>query len=73
MEKSWFASYVGFQDPVILQSLIYLLYIPLIAYYPEYVPPLVANPFVLVNEYLVLSPVLLQYLDIFINYLERLS
>ena len=54
--------YVGFQDPVILQSLIYLLPIPLIDYYPEYVPPLVANPFVLVNEYLVLSPVLLQYL-----------
>ena len=48
-------SIVAFQDPVIFQSLIYFIYIPLIAYYPEYVPPLVAIPFVLLNKHLLLS------------------
>ena len=67
------ASLVGFQDPVILQSLIYFIYIPHIAYYPEFVPPLVANPFVLVNAYLVLSSVTYQLLQYLISYLSYLS
>ena len=51
----WRNFFVGFQDPVIFQSLIYFIYIPPYCLSSRICAPLVAIPFVLVNKYLVLS------------------